>query len=86
MKPYLGRGDRKRKTEHAGAQVAGMPFGNAGDQVGGASQGQRGRKAADDGGDIAFQPERLQGFVDRPLVQAPGARKGRAGRPHSGLA
>src|SRR3546814_17537029 len=47
-----------------------MPFGNAGDQIGGPSQRQRGRKAADDRDDLPFQPERLQGFVDRSRVEA----------------
>src|SRR5712675_2106393 len=65
----LGEGDRKRKTVHAGAQASGVPFGNAGDQVGGAGQGQRGRKAADDRDDLAFQPETIQGLVDRSLVE-----------------
>ena len=56
---------------HSGAQVSGVSFGNAGDQVGGPSESQRGRKAADDRDDLPFQPERLQGFVDRPLVETP---------------
>ena len=45
-----------------------MPFGNAGDEVGAAGQGQRGREAADDGGDRPFQPECIQGFIDRPTT------------------
>ena len=51
------------------AQVAGVPLGNAGDQVGGAGQRQRGREAADDRDDLALQPERLQRVVDRPLLE-----------------
>ena len=56
---------------HSGAQVSGVSFGNTGDQVGGPSQSQRGRKAIDDRDDLPFQPERLQGFIDRSLVEIP---------------
>lgn len=56
---------------HSGAQVSGVSFRNAGDQVGSPGQSQRGRKAADDRGDLPFQPERLQGFINRALVETP---------------
>ena len=48
---------------HSGAQVSGVSFGNAGNQVGGPGESQRGRKATDDRDDLPFQPERLQGFI-----------------------
>ena len=54
---------------HSGAQVSGVPFGNAGDHVGGPGQSQRGRKAADDRYDLPFKPERRQGFIDRSPVE-----------------
>ena len=38
---------------HASAQVSGLSFGNTGDQVGGSSERQRGRKALDDRGPVA---------------------------------
>jgi len=41
-----GKETGSRKTVHSGAQASGVPFGNAGDQVGGPGQRQRGRKAA----------------------------------------
>jgi hypothetical protein len=53
---------------HPGAQLSGVPLGNAGDQIRVPSQSQRGRITADDHGDLPFQPERLHGFVDRSLV------------------
>src|SRR3546814_19554851 len=66
----LWQGDWDREATHSGAQVSGMPFGNAGDQIGGPSPSQRGRKAADDRDDPPFQPERLHGFVDWSRVEA----------------
>jgi len=65
MKPEPWHGDRQRKTVHAGAKLAGVPFGNAGDEVGGARQRQGAGKAAHDRHDFPFQPQGLQGFVDR---------------------
>ena len=56
---------------HSGAQVSGVSFGNAGDQVGGPSQCQRGRKTIDDRDDLPFQPKRLQGLINRSLVETP---------------
>ena len=56
---------------HSGAQVSGVSLGNASDQVGSPSESQRGRKAADDRDDLPFQPERLQGFIDRPFFETP---------------
>src|SRR4051812_43606407 len=67
----LRRGDRKGKTMHAGAQGSGVSFGNTGDQVGGPSESQRGRKSTDGRNDLPFQPERLQGFINRSLVEIP---------------
>jgi hypothetical protein len=52
---------------HSSAQVSGVSLGNTGDQVAGACQSQRGRKAADDRDDVSFQPEGPQSFIDRPL-------------------
>ena len=54
---------------HARAQDASMPFGNNGDQVGGPSESQRGRKAPDDRGDYPIQPECLQGFINRSAIE-----------------
>ena len=54
---------------HSGAQVSGVAFGDTGDQVGAASESQRGRKAADDRRDLPLHPERLQGFINRSLVE-----------------
>ena len=62
-------GDRKGKAVHSRAQVSGVPFGNAGDEVGGPGERQRGREAGDDGDDFPRQPQRMQGFVDRPPVE-----------------
>jgi MFS family permease len=56
---------------HSSAQVSGLSFGNAGDQVGGPGQRQGGRKTADDRDDRSFQPERLQGFLNRSPVETP---------------
>ena len=56
---------------HLRAQVAGVPFGNAGDQVAGAGQGQRGGKAADGRNDLPLQAERIQGFINGPLFLPP---------------
>jgi MFS family permease len=62
---------------HAGSEFSCVSFGNAGDQVRGASESQRGRKAADDGDDLPFQSERLQRFpnrsrvINRSLVELP---------------
>ena len=55
---------------HARAQDASMPFGNTGDQVGGPSGSQRGRKATDDRGDHPIQRERLQGFINRSAIES----------------
>ena len=54
---------------HSGAQVSGVSFGNSGDQVRGPSQSQRGRKATDDRDHLAFESERLQGFINRPPIE-----------------
>jgi hypothetical protein len=56
---------------HSGAQVSGVSFRNAGDQVGSPSESQRSRKAPDNRDDLPFQPKRFQGFIDRSLVQTP---------------
>ena len=56
---------------HPGTQVPALSFGNTGDQVGGSRQSQCGRKATDDGDDLALQPERLQGFINRTPVEPP---------------
>ena len=53
---------------HSGAQARGVPFRNAGDQVGSTRQCERSREAADDRDDLPFQPQRLQGFIDQPFV------------------
>ena len=53
---------------HAGAQGAGVPFGNGGDQVGGPSQSECSRKASNDGDDPPLQPQRLQGVINRPVL------------------
>ncbi len=63
--------DRQGKAEHSGAQVAGVVFGNAGDQVGAAGERQRGREAVDQGGDVPLEPEQLEGLVDPPVFFAP---------------
>ena len=60
-------------------------FGHAGDQIGGARQRQRGGEAADDGDDLAFQSERIQGFIDRsPFETASRDQNVPAGRIASG--
>ena len=62
---------------HAGSQLSGVPLGNAGDEVGGPSESQRGRKATDDCDDLPLQSERLQRlpdrslFIQRSLVETP---------------
>lgn len=56
---------------HSGAQVGGVSLGNTGDQIGGPSQSQCGRKASDDRGDLPFQTERTQGLINRSLVETP---------------
>lgn len=56
---------------HAGARGCGVPFGNAGDQVGGPGQSQGARKATDGRYDLPFQPERNQGLIDWSLVETP---------------
>jgi AraC-like DNA-binding protein len=48
-----------------------MAFGDGGDQLGGARQGQRRRKAADYGADLPLQAKRLQRLGHRPLVVPP---------------
>ena len=53
---------------HLIAQVASVPFGNAGDEIGGSSQGQSGREAADDRRDPAVQAKLCQGVVEGALV------------------
>ncbi len=53
---------------HSGAQIAGVSFGNAGDQIGGSSQSQRCRETANDRGNLTFQSERQQGVIDGALV------------------
>ena len=49
---------------HSGAQASGLSFGHTGDQIGGPSQSQRGRKAAHDCDDLPFQPERFRSVHD----------------------
>src|SRR4030095_6006438 len=56
---------------HSGAQVSGMSFVNTGDQVGGPSERQCGRKATDDRDDLPFQPEWFQGFINRSPFETP---------------
>src|SRR5712671_3410507 len=56
---------------HSGAQVSGVSFRNTGYQVGGPSESQRGRKASDDRGDLPFEPEWIQGFINRSHVEPP---------------
>jgi hypothetical protein len=41
---------REGKTVHSAAQLSSVAFGNAGDQIGGARERERRRKAADDEG------------------------------------
>ena len=66
---------------HSRTQVSGMPFGHAGDQIGGPRQGQRGRKATDHHDDLPPESELRQGFIDRPLLDpAPRYRDMPAGR------
>ena len=56
------------ETVHPCVQNSRVPFMHAGDQVGTANQGERGREAADDRGDLSFQPHARQGFVDGAFV------------------
>ena len=64
------RRDRQRQFEavHPCVQNPRVPLVHAGDQVGTANQGERGREAADDRGDLSFQPHDRQGFVDGAFV------------------
>ena len=62
-----GSGDRKREAVHPGAQVSGVSLGDAGDQVGGPRQRQRGREAADDGDDLPLQPDGFRASSIGPL-------------------
>ncbi len=55
---------------HVDPQIAGISLGHADDQVGGARQGQRRRKAADDHSNLPLQPQFLQRHVDLPFLQA----------------
>ncbi len=56
---------------HSGAKVSSMSFRNAGNQIGGPSQSERGRKATDeDHGDFSFQPEWLESLVNWVLVRS----------------
>ena len=64
----MRHGKRQRKAEHPVTQVAGVPFGNGGDEVGTARQGDGCRKAADDRYNPAREPAGVQGFVDRPFA------------------
>ena len=69
----LRQGDRQGEGHHAGAQIAGLAFGDGGDEVGGARQRQGLAEVADDGGDLARQAQRRQRRVDQPpIVAAPG--------------
>jgi len=56
---------------HSGAKVTGMSFGDGGDQVRGPRQSQRVQKTANDRDDLPFQPQGLQGFINRSLIEAP---------------
>ena len=53
---------------HSGPQIAGVSFGNAGDQIGGSSQSQRCRKTANGRGNLTFHSERYQGRIDGALA------------------
>ena len=53
---------------HPCVQNPRVPLVHAGDQVGAANQGEGGGEAADDRGDLSFQPHDRQGFVDGALV------------------
>ena len=54
---------------HPGAKVSSMPLRNAGKQIGGSGQSERGRKATgEDCGDFSFQPERLESLVNWVLA------------------
>ncbi len=46
-----------------------MSLEDTGDQVGGPRECQCGSEATDDHDDCSFQPVRLQGFIDRSLVE-----------------
>ena len=53
---------------HAGAQIAGVSLGNAGDQIGRSSQSHRGRETANDRGNLTFQSKRYQGVINGALA------------------
>ena len=61
-------------------RLAGVPFGNAGDQVGGPGQSQRGRKAADDRDDLAA-PARAASRLHRSVPCRDRAARRRMCRP-----
>ena len=52
---------------HLVAQIACVPFGHAGDQIGGSRQGQRGREPATDRGDPAVESQRCESVIDGAL-------------------
>ena len=56
---------------HAGAQVARVPLGDRGDEIGRAGQRERRGEAADRRRDLAREAERAQRLVDRSPVRAP---------------
>lgn len=62
------RGDGKCKAVHSNPQIAGMPLGNACNQIGAPRQGNGRRKAPDDCDDLPIEPERLQSRIDRALL------------------
>ena len=65
--------DRKRKAMQAGPEISGVTFRNAGDQVRGAREGERGGKSCHErDGNFPFQVERGQGFVDRVAMRDAG--------------
>ena len=61
-------GQRQFEAMHPCVQNPRVPLVHAGDQVGAANQGEGGREAADDRGDLSFQPHDRQGFVDGAFV------------------
>ena len=63
-------GDWKREAMHSGAQVSGVSFGDTRDQIGGPSEAERGRKAADDDQDFPLNPQWLQNFIERSLFKS----------------
>ena len=72
--PEHGDGERRqrqrqRKAVQAGAQVGGVPFGNAGDQVAGPSERQRSGEACDDGCYLPLQLQGLKGLINRTFVE-----------------